>query len=125
MSLLESVPPGAIPFLSAVVAGVIGYLLWRVFKLAMKVVALVAFVIVMAGVFAWWQPELFGLGKDIVQDTVLPGIDNATRDLQEKARDAATEAVKDAVRDAVGPAPAPKPTAPKPTASTSSAPGSP
>jgi hypothetical protein len=109
MTLFESLPPGAIPFVSAVVAGVIGFILWRLFKLALKVVAFITFLIVILGVFAWWQPELFGFGKQVVEEQVLPGVDEATRELQQKAKDAAKEAVKDAVRDAVGPAPAPVP----------------
>jgi hypothetical protein len=105
MSLFESLPAGAMPFIAAVVAGVIGFMLWRLFQLALKVVAFVVFLIVMVGVFAWWQPGLFGLGKEVVQEQVLPGVDQATRELQQRAKEAAKEAVKDAVRDAVGPAP--------------------
>jgi hypothetical protein len=115
MSLLESLPPGAMPFIAAVVAGVIGFILWRIFQLALKVVAFVVFLIVLVGMFAWWQPELFGLGKQVVQEKVLPGVDEATRDLQQKAKEAAKEAVKDAVRDAVGPAPGATPPTPAPS----------
>ena len=124
MSLLEALPAGAMPFLAAVVAGVIGFILWRLFQLALKVVAFIAFCIVMVGVFAWWQPELFGLGKQ-----VLPGVDQATRDIQQRAREAAKAAAKDAVNravnDAVGDAVAPAASHAPATTPTPAAAGSP
>ena len=129
MSLLEALPAGAMPFLAAVVAGVIGFILWRLFQLALKVVAFIAFCIVMVGVFAWWQPELFGLGKQVVEQQVLPGVDQATRDIQQRAREAAKAAAKDAVNravnDAVGDAVAPAASHAPATTPTPAAAGSP
>lgn len=114
---LESFPPGAMPFIAAVVAGVIGYLLWRIFQVALKIVAFIVFVIVMVGVFAWWQPELFGFGKQVIEDQMgpLPTVDEAAKALEEKAKAAAKEAAREAIRDAVNETAPPSAPAPRTT----------
>ena len=43
----EAIPPAAIPAISAIAGGVVGLLLWRLVKLALKVVAFVVFLILL------------------------------------------------------------------------------
>ncbi len=69
-----------VPVVVAVIAGVIGALLWRLFKVALQVVVFVVFMIVCVGVLAWSQPELFGRGKRVVEDqfgSTFPDVNDA------------------------------------------------
>jgi len=113
MSLLEQIPASVAPFAAAVVAGVIGAILWRLFKLALKVVMFIVFCIVMLGVFAWWQPELFGIGKAAVEQGLGTTVDEAAKDLEKNAKDKAKDTAKDLAKETLndalktpGPAPA-------------------
>jgi hypothetical protein len=63
MSVLEQLSPTALSFLASIVAGAIGYVLWRIFQLAFKLVVAVVLVLVAVGVLASWRPELFGLTR--------------------------------------------------------------
>lgn len=63
MNVLEQLSPAALSFLASVVAGAIGYVLWRVFQLALKLVVGVVVVMIAVGVLASWRPEVFGLTK--------------------------------------------------------------
>ncbi len=75
--MLESIPPALVPVVVAVVASVIGALLWRLFKLALKVVAFIVFLIICVGMVAWWQPALFGMGKQVVEERIVPVVEDA------------------------------------------------
>lgn len=75
--MLQSIPPALVPVVVAVVASVIGALLWRLFKLALQVVAFIVFLLICVGMLAWWQPELFGLGKQVVEERLGPVVEDA------------------------------------------------
>jgi hypothetical protein len=114
---LDAMPPSAIPVVTTIVAGVIGILLWRLFKLAMKVVAFIVFLIVLGGVIAWWQPGLVGLGKDVVESQLgapLPTREQASQKIKDELAAAAKETARDMIRDQVGQPPSP-PSPPEPT----------
>ena len=104
----EAIPPAAIPVISAIAAGVIGLLLWRLFKLALKVVAFVVFLILLGGVTAWWQPGLVGLGKEVEERQMgapLPTVDQASHQLQDRLEESAKEKAREIIRKQVVPKP--------------------
>jgi len=109
---IDSIPPSAIPVVTAIIAGVIGLLLWRLFKLAMKVVAFIVFLIVLGGVVAWWQPGLVGLGKDVVEGQLggpLPTADEASQKLKDELATAATKKAREVLREQLDQQPSPPP----------------
>jgi hypothetical protein len=63
MNVFEQLSPMALSFLASVLAGAIGYLLWRIFQLALKLVLIVVVVLIGVGVLASWRPEVFGLTR--------------------------------------------------------------
>lgn len=117
---LESLPPGIIPVVAVLVAAIVGVILWRLFKLAMKVVAFVVFLTILTGVVLWWQPGLIGIGRSVVEDQVGPlpsveeamkgavddAVDRASDEVKKRAKAEADKAIDDAVekakRDATG-----------------------
>jgi hypothetical protein len=108
----EAIPPAALPVISAIAAGVIGLLLWRLFKLALKVVAFVVFLILLGGVTAWWQPGLVGLGKEVVERQMgapLPTVDQAKNQLQDRLEESAKKKAREIIREQVVPKPAVEP----------------
>lgn len=104
----EAIPPAALPVISAIIAGVIGLLLWRLFKLALKVVVFVVFLILLGGAIAWWQPGLVGLGKGVVERQMgarLPTVDQASRHVQDRLEESAKKKAREIIREQVMPKP--------------------
>jgi len=82
----QQLPPAMVPVVVAIVASVIGALLWRLFKMALQVVAFIVFLIVCGGLLAWWQPAVFGFGKRVVEEQLgpLPTTDDARKHVKDR-----------------------------------------
>ncbi len=95
----EQLPPAMVPVVVAVVASVIGALLWRLFKMALQVVAFIVFLIICAGLFAWWQPEVFGLGRRVVEGQLgpLPTADDARKHVRDRVESEARASVDETI----------------------------
>ena len=105
MNVLESLPPSIIPVVAVLAAAIVGVVLWRLFKLAMKLVVFVVFLIVVAGAVVWWQPGLVGIGRSVVEDHLgepLPNVDDISQrardEVGRRAKDEAADIVDDAIR---------------------------
>ena len=99
-SFFEQLPPAMVPVVVAVVASVIGALLWRIFKMALQIVAFIVFLIVCVGMLAYWQPELFGMGKRAVEEQLgssLPDVDSVKADAQGRVKKHVDDTAKDVV----------------------------
>lgn len=55
-TLLAALPPGVAPVAVVLVAVGMGMVAWRLFRLALRVVFFVVFVVVIAGVALWLDP---------------------------------------------------------------------
>ncbi|MBM4281826.1 MAG: hypothetical protein FJ137_14075 [Deltaproteobacteria bacterium] len=58
--MFEGLPSALMPVVGVVVATLVGAVLWRLFKLALKLVFLVVAVLVLASVIVWKRPDLAG-----------------------------------------------------------------
>lgn len=57
-AFFDSLPPALVPVVVAVAAAVIGGILWRLFKLALKLVAIVVFTLIGGALLLWKFPQL-------------------------------------------------------------------